>query len=402
MRQKKAPSPWLMLGCAWLLAFSMYAPMLCIPPMEHLIREELLISRAQVGLLFAGPVGMLIAVAIPSGLLADRFGIRKVVGIGAVTMVVGTSMRGIFMEFPALLGFTGLYGIGFSLIYPNLPKLVGSWFPRAKAGLVTGIYTTGIVTAASLALAITLPVVFPLTDSVRGTLCLWSIPAAVGAALWWALAKEPPAMGSGIQSRETKQMNPPSVPFWRTRGIWLVALMLLFNNVHFYIWAAWSPALLIMKGSPPDLAAVIGSVMGWISLPVVFLMPLVSYKVGLRKPFIWISALVLAFLSSSAIFASVPFFWPLMVLVGITTGGTFSMILALPVEMVPKERIGMASGMVLSIGYIGGLVGPWAAGYLVDLTGSYDSVLIVLSGTALLWAGATFLLPETGPAGLSV
>ena len=140
---KQTSGPWLMLGCAWLLAFAMYAPMLCIPPMEHIIREELLISHAQVGLLFAGPVGVLVAVAIPSGFLADRFGIRKVVGIGAMTMAVGTLMRSSFTSFSISFGFTCLYGIGFSLIYPNLPKLVGTWFPRAKACFATGIYATG-------------------------------------------------------------------------------------------------------------------------------------------------------------------------------------------------------------------------------------------------------------------
>jgi cyanate permease len=86
-----------------------------------------------------------------------------------------------------------------------------------------------------------------------------------------------------------------------------------------------------------------------------------------------------------------------MAFVGITVGGTFSMILALPVEMVPKESVGMASGMVLSIGYIGGLVGPWLAGYIVDVTGTLDLALVVLIGTAIVWACVTFLVPETGP-----
>jgi len=396
MWPKQTGSSWVMLGCAWLLGFAMYVPMLCIPPMEHIITRELLVSHAQVGLLFAIPVTVLVAVAIPSGFLADKFGTRKAVGIGAIVMAVGSLMRGAFTSFGILLGFTCLYGVGFSLIYPNLPKLVGIWFPREKAGLATGIYATGIATGASLALAITLPAIFPITNTVQGTFSIWSIPAIVAALLWWIVAKEPAPPHSSVQSQQAKRVNEPSHPVWKNKGIWLVALMLFFNNIHFYTWSGWSPALLIMKGAPPDLAALIASVMGWITLPIIFLMPWASYKVGLRKPFIWASAIILAFASWSGIYIPLPLGWPLMVFVGITVGGTFSMILALPVEMMPKESVGMASGMVLSIGYIGGLVGPWLAGYIMDVTGTLDLALVVLTGTAIVWACITFLVPETG------
>jgi len=172
--------------------------------------------------------------------------------------------------------------------------------------------------------------------------------------------------------------------------------MLLFNNTHFYTWSGWTPTLMIMKGAPPDLAALIASITGWTALPIIFLMPWASYKAGLRKPFIWGSTLLLAFASWSAIYVPVSLGWALMILIGMTTGGTFSMILALPVEIVPKASIGKASGMVLSIGYIGGLIGPWLAGRIVDTTGSFDWALVFLMGTAVVWTCLTFFIPETG------
>jgi cyanate permease len=399
MRPEQTRSSWLMLSCAWLLAFAMYAPMLCIPPMEHIIKEELFISHAQVGLLFALPVAVLVAVAIPSGFLADKYGIRKVVGVGAVVMAFGSLMRGTFTSFSLFFAFSCLYGIGFGLIYPNLPKLVGIWFPREKAGLATGVYATGIATAGSLAFAITLPIVFPVTNTIRGTLYLWSIPAIMGALLWWIFAQDSPFPHGTVQSQQTNPTNPtikPSAAAWKNKGIWLVAFMLFFNNIHFYTWTGWSPTLLIMKGAPPALAALIASVMGWITLPIIFLMPWGSYKVGLRKPFIWASAIILALASWIAIYIPVSLGWLLMIFLGITVGGTFSIILAFPVEMVPKDSVGMASGMVLSIGYVGGLVGPWFAGYVQDITGTLDLALVALSGMAIVWACITFLLPETG------
>ena len=52
--------------------------------------------------------------------------------------------------------------------------------------------------------------------------------------------------------------------------------------------------------------------------------------------------------------------------------------------------------MMLSIGYVGPLIGPWFAGYLMDTTGTLDSALIFLAGVSVAWACIAFFVPETG------
>ena len=151
-----------------------------------------------------------------------------------------------------------------------------------------------------------------------------------------------------------------------------------------------------MKGASPETAGFIASCRGWAGFPVIFLMPWASYKVGLRKPFMWGSALLLAFASLAAMYVPVSWGWLLMVLVGAATSGTFSMTLALPLELLPIEFAGIATGTVLSIGYVGGFLGPWLAGRIVDATGSFDLALLLLSATGVLWAIVGLLIPETG------
>ena len=388
---------WIMVACAWLLGFAMYAPMLCIPPIAHIIAEKFRVSYASVGFLFALPVTALIALAIPSGFLADRLGTQKAVGVGAVIMAAGSLLRGSSGSFRGLLASTSLYGIGFSVIYPNLPKLVGLWFPREKVGLATGVYSTGITSAGAVALAITLPWIFPLTNSIQGTFVIWSIPAVAAAVLWWLVAKDPHDQArSAARTSSAIPAGLSSYSLWKDKNMWYIALLLFFNDVHFYIWSGWSPTLFIMKGAPPELAGLMASCRGWAGFPVIFLMPWASYKVGLRKPFMWGSALLLALCSWAAIYMPVPLGWPLMVLVGIATSGTFSMTLALPLELLPNEFAGIATGTVLSIGYVGGLLGPWLAGRIVDATGNFDLALYLLAATGILWALVGFLIPESG------
>ena len=69
--------PWPVLGCACLLAVAMIAPMFCVPPMEHILKEELQLTHAQTSLFFTAPMIMIVALAIPAGLIADRIGVRK-------------------------------------------------------------------------------------------------------------------------------------------------------------------------------------------------------------------------------------------------------------------------------------------------------------------------------------
>ena len=72
------------------------------------------------------------------------------------------------------------------------------------------------------------------------------------------------------------------------------------------------------------------------------------------------------------------------------------MTLALPLELLPNEFAGIATGTVLSIGYVGGLLGPWLTGRIVDATGSFDLALYLLAATGILWALVGFLIPESG------
>jgi MFS transporter, CP family, cyanate transporter len=259
-----------------------------------------------------------------------------------------------------------------------------------------------MTTGGAIALAITLPLIYPLTNSIQGTLLIWSIPGIVATILWWVAAKDPPLSSlASIDTATLTHTRLPSYSLWKDKNMWLIALVLFFNNVHFFTWSAWSPALLMTKGASPELAALIASCRGWGGFPAIFLMPWASYKLGLRKPFLWGSALLLAFLSWSAIYIPVPLGWPLMALVGIVTSGTFPIMLALILELLPKEYAGRASGAVLSIGYLGGLLGPWLAGRIVDVTGSFGVALFILMAAAIMWAIIGFLIPETGRRALS-
>ena len=57
----------------------------------------------------------------------------------------------------------------------------------------------------------------------------------------------------------------------------------------------------------------------------------------------------------------------------------------------------MASGMLLSIGFAGGVIGPLVGGQVLDNTQNLDISLIVLVIISLAATFITLRIPETGP-----
>lgn len=379
----------------FLVGFAATAPTFCVPPMEHILKEQLFLTHTQTSLLFVAPILMLAAVAIPAGLVADRIGIKKATGIGLIVMAIGAIMRGTATDFQSLLVFTFIYGVGAGWILPNLPKIVSTFVRRDKAIVVTGVISLGIPIGMALGLAITMPVIWPITNSYQGVFFIWSIPAVIVTVLWWALVKEPRKSFTNSQGLETQTTSFRTV--LSHKPLLLLSALMFLHNFFTLTWMGWSPVLMMMKGASPSSAGLITSIALWSYIPAYLLMPRLSYKLGVRKPFLWIPSVVLAIAAWGATQVSVTASWFLMALVGIANGTRFITLLALPVEMMDHKEVGTASGIVISIGFAGGVIGPLIGGNILDNTQSLDLSFMVLMGVSLVTAFLVSRLPETGP-----
>ncbi len=377
-----------------MIAFAMMAPIYCVPPMEHILREQLQLSHTYTILLYAAPLIMVAATAIPGGLIADRIGIKKAGGISVIIMVIGTVLRGTATDSSSLLAFTFIYGIGLGLIFPNLPKLVSIWVPRGKAGIATGIVASGILTATALSIAITIPVMLPITNNFNGVFTIWSIPLIITAITWWLWFRKVPEKGT-VDQKPTN--NTPSLRHVLShKNLWLVAVLFLLHDFYFTTWAGWTPTLLILKGASPEIAGLMASITIWVGIPTVLLMPRLAYRLGLRKPFLWIPSIAAAFVAWGVIGADLALSWLIMAVIGFILETRFVTIMALPVELMPKEEVGLAGGVVLSVGFLGGITGSLLAGRILDLTGNLNGALLMLIGVSAAATVLALRLPETG------
>ena len=318
-------------------------------------------------------------------------------------MQLGSLLRCTTTDASTLLAFTFIYGVGFGFAFASLPKMISAWVPREKAGIATGVYSAGIFIGQALALALTIPFVFPLTNSVQGVFFIWSIPAIVVAVIWWTLLKEPPSKSLKVESM------PRSNVFFRqllSKTLKNKNLLLLssFHALHlffYYTWAGWSPTLVMSKGGTPELAGFISSLTFWVAIPAAFIIPRLAHRAGLRRPFLLASAIMMAIAALAWNHISLDTSWLTMVLVGLADCAILVTVLALPLEMVPEEEAGAAGGLMITAGHIGGPIGPLVGGHILDITGDLNLALFALAGVAIAMICMSFRLPEIGPKGWS-
>ncbi|MFC2045859.1 MFS transporter, partial [Chloroflexota bacterium] len=183
----------------------------------------------------------------------------------------------------------------------------------------------------------------------------------------------------------------------KNKTLWLIAAFSFSTTFFFIGWNAWAPALIIDKGAPPEQAAYISSIIHWITIPSLLLAPRLSNRIGVRKPFLWLTSAILAVITLWAMYATVNVMLFLMVILGLVNSARQITNQTLPIEIMSKEVVGTASGLIMSIGFSGGVVGPIITGYILDTTGSFNMSLLVLVIISIIAMGIAFKIPETGP-----
>ena len=212
----------------FLVGFAATAPTFCVPPMEHILKEQLFLTHTQTSLLFVAPILMLAAIAIPAGLVAARIGVKKATGIGLIVMAIGAIMRGTATDSQSLLAFTFVYGFGGGWILPNLPKIVRTFVQRDKATVVTGVISSGLPLGMALGLALTMSVIWPVTNSYQGVFFIWSIPVVIVTVIWWTLVKEPRKSSADSEVLETQTTSFRTV--LSNKQLWFVSALMFLHN----------------------------------------------------------------------------------------------------------------------------------------------------------------------------
>ena len=167
------PNRWIQLAVGVLCMISIASPQYVWALLTKPFMQKLDVSLAQVQVVFSIVVGLQCFLSPLGGYLIDRFGIRKLLTLGAVLVgsswIVGSQANSL----TALYLTYGLFaGVGTGIVYIGVVGLMVKWFPDRR-GLAAGIAASGYGMGASLT---TFPVSNSLTaNGLESTLITFGI-----------------------------------------------------------------------------------------------------------------------------------------------------------------------------------------------------------------------------------
>src|SRR3954451_1648171 len=346
------------------------------------IAEDLGLSAAQKGVVVAIPLLSAAVCRVTFGVLADRFGPRR---IGTISMAIAVTP--LLWAWLGASTVTQLYGVGALLgvagasFAISLP-LASRWYPPQHQGLAMGIAGAG--NSGTVACALVAP---RLAEHLgwHATMGLAIIPALLVLCAFRLLAKEPPAPAQRLTLGAFAAML-------RERDAWKLCGLYAVTFGGFVGLSSFLPIFFhdqygLSKVDAASLAA-IGGACGSFVRP--FGGHLADRVGGTRvlTGVYGVAAPLLLFLAGmpSLGFAAVGF--PvLMATLGLGNGAVFQL-----VGLRFRARVGVVTGLVGAAGGLGGFLLPIALGSLHDRFGGYGAGLTIAAFVvAVAFVGAAVL-----------
>lgn len=313
---------------------------------------------------------MLAFFAVLGGLLCDSLGYLRTASIAAILMCLAGVLRAFSQGFLQLFFLTMLMGTGIALLIPNLPKIVKQTFPPDKVDIATGIYVTGACVGASIALASSETLLHLLSMGWRGVLLLFAlICIAPSAGMILKLR--------GIRGGKSASLQGLKEGFLKVlkhRDVLLAAALAFCTQYSFYTVTGWYPSILSMKGEPEAIASLLT-----LTFPSMPLAAFLSNKIGKRKPFLYLPCMLQALLVQLIYYLRGAPLYVATIALGVCFNVPFSFLFLLPTELVDESLIGSATGIILTVGYMGGILGPFISGVIRDFTMTFSWSFLITS-----------------------
>jgi MFS family permease len=338
------------------------------------LMTEFAIGGAALGNLSAFYFYSYVVMQIPTGVIADRWGPRRLLTAGAGIAALGSAIFAFAPDiFWANFGRL-LIGGSVAVAFVSMLKLASHWFSpqhyalAAGLALLTGV-CGGVVAGVPLRLLVEAfgwRAVMAVTAALTALLC---------AAIWLRVRDDPLECGYASHFHGSHESLAP-VSVWRGlkqilsyRNVWIITLVPIgFSGAVLTFAGLWGvPYLRQVHGLDPKSAAAITSTLlvAWaLGGPT---MGSWSQKMGRRKPLYLITSVIALLGWSAIIFLPLPL-WVLVALL-IPTGfasGNITIGFAWTRESVPPQLVGTASGFVNMGPLMGGMFLQPAVGWMLD------------------------------------
>lgn len=373
-----------------LISLNLRPALTSIAPVMEVIVNDLSVSRANAELIMTIPVLLMGLLAPLSPLLARKFGQELILTATMAVLVIAFTLRFFSQSnFNLLLLSSFFTGCAIAIAGPLMSGFIKQHFSK-NIGVAVALYSVCISLGASIAVAMTIPIIDYTGGGWEIGLSAWGFIALV---TFFILILFLPK----TKDKQALTSNHRKLPLHSFKA-WLLTLFFSAQAGIFYAFSTWIVAHYEQVGFTNTYSSVLASAFMASGMIGALVIPIVASKLLNRRKLI-----VAVTMNSTLLILGIAWFpnlYPIFVVsaLGICTSGTFALALALPVlESESPHKASQLSSMMSLFGYLLGGLTPSFIGISRDFTGDFSwpfTLLSVLSGCMVIIA---FLLPNSPP-----
>lgn len=366
------------------ISSTLRAPLTAVGPIIFYIKDGLDISNVLAGFITTIP---LIAFAIISPfapIVARRLQMEKTLFLAIMLLAFGIAIRSSGTPFFLLFG-TAIIGVAIAFGNVLIPSFIKLKFPL-HIGLLTGIFTVSMNLSAGIGAGVSYPIAEGTAFGWQGALGFWSILAIVACIVWIPQIKWKQQIVTNAP--ETSPLKAKSI--LRSPLTWTITLCMGFQSLIFYTTAAWIPEILQTQGMEAEKSGWMLSIMQFSQLPMTFIISILAGRMKDQRLLVAVFTIcyMVGFLGLLYGSLSLAILW--MIFLGLGGGASFGLVMMFFSlrSRTPMEAANL-SGIAQSIGYLLAAVGPVFFGFVHDMTGSWDTpmLLFIVTVSLLFLAG---------------
>jgi MFS family permease len=332
-------------------------------------------------------------VAPLTGWLIRRWGPRRVILAGVGVMTLGLCLTGETREWWHLyVAYGAITALGISL-NGWIPQviLIQGWFPSrvgSAMGIASGGIGVGIFAMVPLAQLLIEWCGWRWTFRILAALTVaWGLPSA----LWWI--RDPPVGIGGQDGPQSPAASGGTEPFWTlgaaagTSRFWGLAGVFFFGNAVTQMLMIHQVAYLVDHRMAALTAASVGGAVGLVSIVAKIGWGVLSDRTSRELACTLGFGCVLGSLGGLVLagaYPDSPMVWGYAVLIALGYGVLSPVFPATASDLYAGPGFSTIYGVLWAIVCLGLAAGPWMAGCLFDLTGSYAVTLCIGLGMAVV------------------
>jgi MFS family permease len=375
---------WVVVAAAFTLMFVGFGAAYSFAAFFAAFQAEFGASRADVALVFSAAAFVWFVSGAPAGMLADRYGARRVALAGVACLVAALGLASVASSVAMLYATYSIgIGLGVGLVYVPAVGAVQPWFVANRAA-ASGLAIAGIG-----------------AGNVAGPLlAAWWIEQLGWRGAYVALAAGILALGllAALLLRQKASRHQQAgdgvgvAAALRTTPFWLLYLALIFSCVGTFVPMVHLAPYALDLGMSEAQGVALVSLIGVGSLLGRFTVGPFADRLGrhgsLAAMFAGLGAMLLVWWASTAYWALALF----ALVFGVCYGGYVALLPTLVMDRYGARAVSGIIGVLYTGAGIGTLLGPWLAGLAYDALGAYDLPIFVGALLAFLAAGCVLVL----------